>query len=231
MEVVASWLAISADTFIDQPDFNTGVQVGQFPQSMLQGLVAKVGIREDLRIRLEKHSCSRAIWSVVVTNFVKWLGNNATLEGDGVHDAILDDLDLGPFRQRIDALDADAVETARDLVNTGIEFSASMQFGHDDFDSRTTIDGRVVVLHRIQRHAATVITDRAGSIHPDPYDDASGVASHDLIDRVVNDLVDQVMQGVGARATNVHARSFTNGLKSFKDLNGIRGVFGGSRRR
>ena len=38
-----------------------------------------------------------------------------------------------PFRQRIYNGHSDSMQPAGNLVRTGIEFSAGMQYGHDDF--------------------------------------------------------------------------------------------------
>src|SRR2546429_6443146 len=45
-------------------------------------------------------------------------------------------LDLEPFRERVHDRDADAVETARDLVGVLVELTAGVEGGHHDLDRR-----------------------------------------------------------------------------------------------
>ena len=153
-------------------------------------------------------------------------GDFAPLERNRVNDAIFNNLYFGPFRKCVDALDANAVQAARHLVGVAIELTASVQFGHDDFNRWATIDRRVVALHRVDRHAATVITHRAGSIDADSHCDDACVADHDLVDRVVDGLIDKMVQRAETSPAHVHAGTFADGFKPFEDLNRLRGVLG-----
>ena len=53
--------------------------------------------------------------------------------------------------------------------------------------------------------------------------DGRGVAVHGLVDRVVEDLPDQVVQAGRADAADVHAGALADGLEAFEDGD----VFGG----
>ena len=48
-------------------------------------------------------------------------------------------------------------------------------------------------------------------------DDVRGVAVHRLVDRVVEDLPDEMVQAGGADAADVHAWTLANRLEAFED--------------
>jgi hypothetical protein len=55
--------------------------------------------------------------------------------------------------------------------------------------------------------------------------DLGAEASKRLIDGVVDDLPDQMVQACGARGADIHARTLTDRLKAFEDLDAARAVF------
>jgi hypothetical protein len=131
---------------------------------------------------------------------------------------VLHDLDLGPLRQRVDALDADAVEAAGDLVHVVVELAAGVQLGHDHLDGGTAVDVGILVLHRVDGHAAAVVEHGARAIDAELDRHRRGEAGHRLVDRVVHALVDEVVQRVGAGAANVHAGTLADRLQPLEDL-------------
>ena len=76
----------------------------------------------------------------------------------------------------------------------------------------------------VDRNAAPVVRDRdrrAVVVQRDG--DVRGVAVHRLVDRVVEDLPDEVVQPGAADAADVHAGALANGLETLEDGD----VFGG----
>ena len=65
----------------------------------------------------------------------------AVFETDVVLLAVAEDLQLEPVRERVDDGDADAVQTAGNLVRVLVEFPAGMQLCHDDFGRRNPFLG------------------------------------------------------------------------------------------
>ena len=55
-------------------------------------------------------------------------------------------------------------------------------------------------------------------------DDLVAVAGKRLVDRIVNDLIDQMMQPAGTGRADIHTRSFSDGLQPLKDLDLIGAV-------
>ena len=67
--------------------------------------------------------------------------------------------------------------------------------------------------------STTVVIDGNGVVWMHVDLDPRAVTRHRLIDRVVDNLPDKVMQPCGRCRTDIHSRTFTNGLKAFENLN------------
>ena len=132
--------------------------------------------------------------------------------------------DLGhePLAERVDDRDADAVETAGDLVAVAAELPAGVQLRQDDGER-----GLPLVLHHVDRDAAAGVGDGDRVVRVDGDLDDLVVAGHGLVDGVVDELVDEVVKPSRAGRADVHAGSQTDGLEAFEDrdvLSGIGGV-------
>ena len=140
--------------------------------------------------------------------------------------AVAPDAKLQQGRERVHHRDADAVQAAGDLVGVLVEFSAGVQLGHDDFGRR-----HALFLVDVGRDAAPVVAHRAGAVRIERDGHRGRVAGERLVDRVVDDLVDHVMQ---ARAVvgvaDIHARALAHRVESFQDLDRFRVVGGGRTR-
>ena len=105
------------------------------------------------------------------------------------------------------------METAGDLVSAAAELAAGVEDGHDHFE------GRFVHLRMlVDRDTAPVVDDRHDAVGADGADDVIAVAAERLVDRVVDDLADEVMQASVIGAADVHARTPSNRFESFEDL-------------
>ena len=146
-------------------------------------------------------------------------------EFDQVLESVAPDAQHEPRRERIDDGDADAVQSARDLVGVLVEFAARMQLGHDDFGGR---DAFFVV--DAGRNAAPVVGDGARAVGVERHGHELGVAGQRLVDRVVDDLVDHVVEaGAVVGVADIHARPLAHRVEAAQDLDRIRaiGVAGG----
>src|SRR5262249_23276429 len=129
------------------------------------------------------------------------------------------DLDLEPFTQRVDDRDADTVKTARDLVRRVLELASRVQHGQHDFRGRLA-----ALLVDVDGNAAPIVADGARTVRVQDDLDAVAVAGKRLVDRVVDGLVDQVMQPVRARIADVHRRPPPHGLETLEHLDVTRGI-------
>ena len=117
---------------------------------------------------------------------------------------------------------SDTVEAAGYLVSAAAKLSAGMKHREDNLHSRLAglrIDP--------DRDAAPVIRYRDRIIRMDDDADMRAVAGKRLIDRIVHNLIDEVMQASRRSRTDVHARSLPDRLKPFQDLDLVRPVLTG----
>jgi hypothetical protein len=113
------------------------------------------------------------------------------------------------------------VQTAGDLVVGGVELAAGVQLGEDDLDGGHPF---AVGDHVVDRNAAAVIDDGDGVVDVDGDIDARGVSAERLVDRVVDDLVDQVVQAHLAGGADVHGRTQADRSQAFEHGDILGGV-------
>ena len=117
-------------------------------------------------------------------------------------------------RQRIDTADTHTVESAGDFIRSLVELTAGMQHRHDD------LKGRLVhLLMLVDGDSSAVVQDGDGVVLVDGHFDMCAIAGHRLVDRVVNRLVDQVVQTFLTDVAYIHGGALANGLKALKHLN------------
>ena len=126
--------------------------------------------------------------------------------------AVAVDLELELARQRVHDRHADAVETAGDLVALAAELAARVQHGEHDLGRRLVLVVGVVV----DRDAAPVVVDPAAAVGEQRDVDAGRVAGHRLVDRVVDHLVDEVVQTGQTGRADVHPGALPDGLEALE---------------
>jgi hypothetical protein len=145
----------------------------------------------------------------------------AMREFDEMFLAVAPDPQLQLARQRVDHGDADAVQAARHLVGVLVEFSAGVQLGHDDLGR-----GNAFALVNVDGNAAAVIAHGDGIVGVEDDFDQRCMAGERLVDRVVDDLVDHVMQtGTVIGVADIHARPLAHGIEAFQDPDRFSAVF------
>ena len=116
--------------------------------------------------------------------------------------AVALDLELEPLGERVDDGDADAVEAAGDLVAAAVaELAAGVQGGEHQLRG-----GPLLLRVLVDRDAAAVVDDGDAVVRVDRDLDAVAVAGEGLVDRVVDHLVDQVVQPARARSSRCTCR-------------------------
>ena len=71
---------------------------------------------------------------------------------------------------------------------------------------------------QVNRHTATIVSHRHGSIFTQNDSDFAGVTFQRLINAVVDDFLRQM---IGPGGVRVHARALLDGVKAFQDLNRV----------
>jgi hypothetical protein len=77
----------------------------------------------------------------------------------------------------------------------------------------------------VHRNTATVVNNPNGAIGLHVDLNVIAVARQGFVNRVVDNLVDQVMQAPRARGADVHAGALSNGLETLENLNVAGSVF------
>src|SRR5947209_7790399 len=203
---------------IHNDDPKAGVQECQLPQACRQDVVVEFDGFEDLRIRKESDDRPGAFRR---SDDLEVRGLLAAREPHPVFLAVPLHADLEPFAQTIDDGETDAVQPAGHAVHLPFELPAAVHPRQDDLDSR-----RAVLRVDVDRDPATVICHRDGSVRVQGDLDLLAEAGHRLVDRVVDDLVDQVVEAARVDRADVHRRPLSDRLQAFEDLN-LRGVVGG----
>ena len=106
------------------------------------------------------------------------------------------------------------MQTAGYLVSAAAELTARMK------DGKYNLNRRLFCLFlNTYRNTSAIINNRDRIIFVDRHIDLCTKAGQSFIDRIIHDLIDQVMQTSGRRTADIHTRTLSNGLKSFKNLN------------
>ncbi|GAB3995275.1 hypothetical protein GCM10029992_12100 [Glycomyces albus] len=128
------------------------------------------------------------------------------------HVPVAADLDLQLGRQRVDDRDSDAVEAAGDRVALRVELAAGVEHRQRDLDARL-LQLRVGV----DGESAAVVGDADAAVGQEGDRDVGAVPGHGLIDRVVDDLLQEVVQAALAGRADVHARALPDRLETLED--------------
>ena len=128
-------------------------------------------------------------------------------------------------RQGIHHRHTHAMQAAGDLVGVLVKLAAGVQLGHDDFRSRA-LGVIVVVIFDAGRDAAAIVGDSDGAFGIEGDGDQCGMSCERFVNGIVDHFIDHVMQ---ARAIigvpDIHARTFSDGIKPLQDANRIRAIF------
>ena len=193
---------------VDQFDLHAGIQERQLAQALLQHLVLELDVREDRVAGLEadrraalvagSHHGQRRHWITEAVFLTELL-------------AITVDGQVQRLRQGVHDGDADAVQTARDLVRRVVELAAGVQHGEDHLGRRDAL-----LRMDIHRNSTAVIRHGDGLVGVDGDGDFGAMTGEGLVDRVVEHLEHHVVQaGAVIGVTDVHARPFTDSVESF----------------
>ena len=119
--------------FVRKRDFEALVEEGHFAQSLREGVVVEFSDSEDRLVGQEMHLGSAALAYACLAQIA---GGCAATEVHLPGVPIAPDLDIELLRERVDATDADSMQTAGDLVSGSIEFAAGVKLGEHHFHRR-----------------------------------------------------------------------------------------------
>jgi hypothetical protein len=143
----------------------------------------------------------------------------AALVGLAPYLSVAPDLQLEVVRQRVHDRDADAVEAARDLVAVFVELSAGVQRGHHHLGG-----GAMLLGMEIDGDPPPVVHHGDAVVVVDLDRNLVAVARERFIDRVVHDLVDEVVEAVRPRRSDVHRGALPDRIQALENLDVSCGV-------
>jgi hypothetical protein len=128
LELGAAWLAGLGigGALIGERDFEALVEEGHLAQSLGQGIVVELGDGEDRLVGQEMHLGSAPL---AVSRHAQLAGGRTAAEVHLPGVAVAPDFDVELLRERVDATNADTVETAGNFVGGSVEFAAGMELG------------------------------------------------------------------------------------------------------
>ena len=194
---------------VGQADPHALVEEGQLAEPLLQRVVVEVDLGEDLGVGQEADLRAGGLGRPEGADRALGLALLVLLLPDL---AVAADLGLQPLREGVDDRDAHAVQAAGDLVGVVVELAAGVDLGQHDLQRALAAVGVDV-----DRDAAAVVDDRDRAVGVERDVDVPAVAGHRLVDRVVDDLVDQVVQAARGRVADVHARALPDRLDPLED--------------
>jgi len=113
------------------------------------------------------------------------------------------------------------VQAAGDAVHLPLELHSAVHSREDDLDARNA-----VLWMDVDRDPTTVVGNRHRSVRIQSDLDLLAKARHRFVDRVVDDLVDEVVKAPRVNAPDVHRGPLPDRLQALQDLD-LLGVIGG----
>ena len=202
------------DPLVGQGDGQAPVQEGHLLEPPRERLEVVVGGLEDVLVGPERDRGPGVLGRLVLGQ--RRLGNPVgVLLPEDV--ALAAHLDVQAGGQRVDHRDAHAVQAAGDGVAAAPELAAGVQHGEHDLDAGLALAG-----DDVHGDAAAVVHDPDPAVGQQRHLDPVAVAGQGLVDRVVHDLVDQVVQATLTGRPDVHARPLAHGVQPLEDCDRTR---------
>ncbi len=201
-----------------EADLEALVQEGHHLQALDQGLGPELDLVEDGGVRPEADGGAGAVPGRLAGDLELGLELAALGEVHEVALALAVDLDLAALGEGVDDRHAHTVEPAGDLVALTAELAAGVQ------DREHGLGRRLALGHLVGGDAPAVVADLTAAVGQEGHVDAGAVARHRLVHRVVDDLVDEVVQAAGTGAADVHPGPLADGLQAFQDGDVLGGV-------
>ena len=171
---------------VDELDLDALVEERELLQPVREDLTLELhSLGEDLGVRPEADQGPGLGAALALGELLRDL---APTEGHRVRGTVSLDLGLELLGERVHHRDADA---AGDLVALAAELAAGVQHGEHDLEGGAAI---LATGDRLDRDASAVVEHARRAVRVERHDDLVAVPGHGFVDRVVDDLVHEVMQ-------------------------------------
>src|SRR5439155_27297361 len=162
------------------------VQESRFAQPLGEDIKAEFRCLENVRVRLEIHSCSAAIG---MAGHLKRSGGRTSFVALNVDLTATPNLQIHPFGKRIDDRDTNSVQSTGDFVRLVIKLAAGVQLRHNDLGC-----GFAFLGHHFGGDTTPVVNDRNGIIDVNNDVNFGTKPGQSLVYGVSDDIVDKVVQ-------------------------------------
>ena len=115
--------------------------------------------------------------------------------------------------QCVNARNTHTVQSSRDFIAVFVKLTASTNFGHDHLQS-----GHTFFFVYIDGNPPAVIFNTNGVVFLDDHIDCGTMTGKGLINRVVDNLIYEVVQSANTHVTDVHGRPHAHVFHPFKGL-------------
>ena len=197
---------------IGQGDGQALVQEGHLLETGAQSLKVELDGLENLGVRVESLDSAGLIGGLTLTQGT--IRHTTVRERNMPRVALAVHLGNHAGRQRVHHGDTHTVQTTGNGVAAAAKLTASVQHGHDDLNSGLVLGG--VLIHG---NTAAVILYANSTISLDGHVNFGGVTGECFVNRVIYDLVDQVVQTALSGRANVHAGALANRFQTFQHGN------------
>ena len=199
-------------TLIGEGDGQALVQERHLLETRTQSLKVELDGLENLRVRVERLDRTGLIGGLTLAQGT--IRHTTVREGNMPCVTLTVHLGNHAGRQCVHHGDTHTVQTTGDRVAAAAELTASVQHGHDDLNGGLVLGG--VLIHG---NTAAVVLYANTTISLNGHVNLGCIAGERFVDRVIYDLVDQVVQTALSGRANVHAGALANRFQTFQHGN------------
>ena len=216
--LVVELVPVFALSLVDERDAQAARQEGRLAQPLDERLDGELELLEDLGVGKERDR-RPGLRGLRLADHLDAGLRDAAGELLPVDGPVTTHLRDEPLRERVDDRESDAVEPAGHLVALTAELAAGVKLGQDDGERREALIG-----HHVDRNTRAPVRDGDRVVRMEPYLDPVVSARERLVDRVVHDLVDEVVEAPRAGRADVHPGSQPDGLETLENRDVLSGI-------
>lgn len=204
-------------TLIGEGEAQSLIEKAHLLKPCAQGFIVEVDGLEGFGTRPERNGRARCI-----VRFALFQGSVRNTVGKTLapDKALAANLNLEAARQRVDNGASDAVQATGDGITAAAEFTAGVQHGQNDLNGRASLS-----LVNVDGNSTTVVVDANGAVGENSNVYGVTVPSKSLVDRVVDDLINEVVQSARSGGPDIHSGSLAYSFQTFKHLDVVGTIF------
>ena len=195
---------------VDEVDFQTFCEESCFSQALFQNIIGKHRFFKNFRVRQEMNEGTVFVCGADFVNRAKDIASFVFLFIDF---AVGIDVDIEPCGQGVYNGRTYTVQTAGYFISAAAEFTACMQYGEYNLQSRNAF-----LMVDAYRDTTTVIQYGNGVVGVDGNGDFCTEACQGFVHGIIHDFVYQMVEPLFTGGADIHARAFAHRFQTFQDL-------------